>query len=105
VYGDKEVTLARFKENYRTLLSDDIKARLVIENDEVSLRSLRRRNPCSLCSVEMCYNVDDLLPISEELDLPIVVSPLILDENYSQNHTSSTIIMIGFMQVLSRYTY
>ncbi|KAI9464142.1 UV-endonuclease UvdE [Lactarius psammicola] len=55
VYGDKEVTLARFKENYRTLLSDDIKARLVIENDE------------------MCYNVDDLLPVSEELDLPIVL--------------------------------
>lgn len=55
VYGDKETTLARFKDNYRTLLSDDIKARLVIENDE------------------MCYNVDDLLPISEELDLPIVL--------------------------------
>ncbi|KAI9433059.1 UV-endonuclease UvdE [Lactarius indigo] len=55
VYGNKEVTLARFKENYRTLLSDDIKARLVIENDE------------------MCYNVDDLLPISDELDLPIVL--------------------------------
>lgn len=55
VYGNKDVTLARFKENYRTLLSDDIKARLVIENDE------------------MCYNVDDLLPISEELDLPIVL--------------------------------
>ena len=31
----------------------------------------------------MCYNVDDLLPISEELDLPIVVSPLTLDENYN----------------------
>ena len=84
VYGDKEVTLARFKENYRTLLSNDIKARLVIENDEVGLRNLRKRNPCSLCSVEMCYNVDDLLPISEELDLPIVVSPLTLDENYRQ---------------------
>ncbi|KAH9077821.1 UV-endonuclease UvdE [Lactarius deliciosus] len=55
VYGNKDVTLARFKENYRTLLSDDIKARLVIENDE------------------MCYNVNDLLPISEELDLPIVL--------------------------------
>ncbi|KAH9022165.1 UV-endonuclease UvdE [Lactarius pseudohatsudake] len=55
VYGNKDVTLARFKENYRTSLSDDIKARLVIENDE------------------MCYNVDDLLPISEELDLPIVL--------------------------------
>ncbi|KAH9974004.1 UV-endonuclease UvdE [Lactifluus volemus] len=54
VYGDKVATLARFKENYKALLSDDIKARLVIENDE------------------MCYNVDDLLPVSEELDLPLV---------------------------------
>jgi UV DNA damage repair endonuclease len=38
VYGDKLETLARFKENYRTLLSDDIKARLVVENDEVGHR-------------------------------------------------------------------
>lgn len=75
------MTLARFKENYRTLLSDDIKARLVIENDEVSLRILRMRNSCLLPSVEMCYNVDDLLPISEELDLPIVVSSPTLDED------------------------
>ena len=27
-----------------------------------------------LCSIEMCYNVDDLLPICEELNLPLVVS-------------------------------
>ncbi|KAH9993331.1 UV-endonuclease UvdE-domain-containing protein [Russula compacta] len=54
VYGDKAATLTRFKENYRTLLSDDIKARLVVENDE------------------MCYNVDDILPVCEELELPLV---------------------------------
>lgn len=36
IYGDKESTLARFKENYTTRLSDRIKARLVLENDEVS---------------------------------------------------------------------
>ncbi|KAI0258578.1 UV-endonuclease UvdE-domain-containing protein [Gloeopeniophorella convolvens] len=54
VYGDKEATLARFKENYRTLLSEDIKARLVLENDEI------------------CYNADDLLPVCEELDIPLV---------------------------------
>ncbi|KAH9974034.1 UV-endonuclease UvdE [Lactifluus volemus] len=57
VYGDKVATLARFRENHKTLLSDDIKARLVIEDDE------------------MCYNVDDLLPVSEELDLPLVIYP------------------------------
>ncbi|KAI0064003.1 UV-endonuclease UvdE [Artomyces pyxidatus] len=54
MYGDKPATLARFKENYTTKLSDDIKARLVLENDE------------------MCYNADDLLPLCEELDIPIV---------------------------------
>ncbi|KAH9968187.1 UV-endonuclease UvdE-domain-containing protein [Russula dissimulans] len=54
VYGDKAATLARFKENYKTLLSGDIKERLVVENDE------------------MCYNVDDILPLCEELDLPLV---------------------------------
>lgn len=36
VYGDKETTLARFKENYRTRLTDEMKARVVLENDEVS---------------------------------------------------------------------
>ncbi|KAI0305110.1 UV-endonuclease UvdE-domain-containing protein [Multifurca ochricompacta] len=34
VYGDKATTLTRFKANYRALLSDEIKARLVVENDE-----------------------------------------------------------------------
>jgi len=35
VYGDKTATLERFKENYRTKLSDEIRERLVFENDEV----------------------------------------------------------------------
>ena len=55
MYGDKVATLARFKENYQTLLTDEMKARLVLENDE------------------MCYNTDDLLPICNELNIPIVV--------------------------------
>ncbi|WVF68238.1 UV damage endonuclease UvdE [Kwoniella sp. CBS 6097] len=54
IYGDKESTLARFKENYTTRLSDNIKKRLVLENDEI------------------CYNVDDLMPISRELNIPII---------------------------------
>jgi len=36
IYGDKPTTLARFKENYTTKLKDNVKKRLVLENDEVS---------------------------------------------------------------------
>ncbi|KAK4689931.1 UV DNA damage endonuclease, partial [Tremellales sp. Uapishka_1] len=54
VYGDKPTTLARFKENYTTKLSDNIKQRLVLENDEI------------------CYNVDDILPVCNELEIPII---------------------------------
>ncbi|KAH8102079.1 UV-endonuclease UvdE-domain-containing protein [Cristinia sonorae] len=54
VYGDKPTTLARFKENYTTKLTEEMKARLVLENDE------------------MCYNVEDLLPVCNELNIPIV---------------------------------
>ena len=39
VYGDKPTTIARFKENYTKMLTDEMKARLVLENDEVSFRS------------------------------------------------------------------
>ena len=34
-FGDKAATLARFEENYTTRLSEDIKARIVLENDDV----------------------------------------------------------------------
>jgi len=36
-----------------------------------------------ITSFEMCYNVDDILPLCEELNLPLVVSPTALD--LSQN--------------------
>ncbi|KIP10813.1 hypothetical protein PHLGIDRAFT_100657 [Phlebiopsis gigantea 11061_1 CR5-6] len=55
VYGDKTTTIARFKTNYTTLLTEEMKARLVLENDEI------------------CYSPDDLLPVCEELDIPIVL--------------------------------
>ena len=35
VYGDKPNTLERFKENYTAKLTDEMKARVVLENDEV----------------------------------------------------------------------
>ncbi|KAI0041905.1 UV-endonuclease UvdE [Auriscalpium vulgare] len=54
VYKDKPATLERFKHNYSTKLTDAVKARLVLENDEI------------------CYNVDDILPVCEELNIPIV---------------------------------
>ncbi|KAG8933705.1 hypothetical protein FRC02_011311 [Tulasnella sp. 418] len=55
VYGDKASTLERFKKNYTELLSESVKKRLVLENDE------------------LCYNLDDIMPVCKELDIPIVV--------------------------------
>lgn len=54
VFGDKAATLDRFRENY-AVLSQDIKNRLVLENDDVS------------------WTVHDLLPICEELNIPLVL--------------------------------
>lgn len=54
VFGDKAATLDRFREEYAKL-SPSIKARLVLENDDVS------------------WNVHDLLPICEELNIPMVL--------------------------------
>lgn len=54
VFGDKAATLDRFRENY-AVLSEDIKNRLVLENDDVS------------------WTVHDLLPICEELNIPLVL--------------------------------
>jgi UV DNA damage endonuclease len=53
-FGDKAATLNRFRENYAAL-SQPIKDRLVLENDDV------------------CYSVHDLLPICEELNIPFVL--------------------------------
>ncbi|KAJ5239065.1 hypothetical protein N7468_003684 [Penicillium chermesinum] len=54
VFGDKAATLDRFRENYARL-SQDIKNRLVLENDDVS------------------WSVHDLLPVCEELNIPLVL--------------------------------
>ncbi|KAK3325103.1 UV-endonuclease UvdE-domain-containing protein [Apodospora peruviana] len=55
VYGDKAATLDRFWDNYTKLLSDSIKRRLVLENDDVA------------------WSVHDLLPICEKLNIPLVL--------------------------------
>ena len=52
--GGKEKALGRFKENFKRL-SDASQKRLVIEN------------------CEMMYSIEDLLPLSNELEIPIVV--------------------------------
>lgn len=53
-YGDKLATLDRFRQNYAKL-SAGVKKRLVLENDDVS------------------WSVHDLLPICEELNIPLVL--------------------------------
>lgn len=53
-FGSKPETLARFRDNYAAL-DEGIKRRLVLENDDV------------------CYSVHDLLPLCEELDIPLVL--------------------------------
>ncbi|KAJ7879630.1 UV-endonuclease UvdE-domain-containing protein [Mycena olivaceomarginata] len=54
MYDDKTATLLRVKKTITEVLSPSARARLVLENDE------------------MCYNAADLLPLCEELDVPLV---------------------------------
>ena len=54
VFGDKEATLNRFRQNYARL-PQGVKDRLVLENDDVS------------------WSVHDLLPLCEELNIPMVL--------------------------------
>ena len=54
VFGDKAATLDRFRENYARL-PQGTKDRLVLENDDVS------------------WSVHDLLPLCEELNIPMVL--------------------------------
>lgn len=57
VYGDKEKAIKRFEKNYKAL-SDGIKSRLVIENDDKS------------------YNIDEVLKIGKSLNIPVVYDNL-----------------------------
>ncbi|KAL8966913.1 MAG: hypothetical protein Q9197_005721 [Variospora fuerteventurae] len=54
VFGDKAATLDRFRHNYAAL-PQAVKGRLVLENDDVS------------------WSVHDLLPVCEELNIPLVL--------------------------------
>ncbi|KAG0153705.1 hypothetical protein PDIDSM_2360 [Penicillium digitatum] len=80
VFGDKAATLDRFRENY-AILSQDIKSRLVLENDDVS------------------WSVHDLLPICEELNIPLVLDyhhhNIIFDANEVREGTEDIIPLYG----------
>ncbi|KAL2840191.1 UV-endonuclease UvdE-domain-containing protein [Aspergillus pseudoustus] len=79
VFGDKEATLDRFRQNYQKL-SQDIKNRLVLENDDVS------------------WSVHDLLPICEELNIPLV-----LDYHHHNIIFDSTQLREGTLDIMNLY--
>ncbi|KAI9882855.1 MAG: UV-damage endonuclease [Watsoniomyces obsoletus] len=78
VFGDKEATLKRFRENYQRL-SPDVKNRLVLENDDVS------------------WSVHDLLPICEELSIPMVL------DYHHHNIIHSDEVREGTLDIMSLY--
>ncbi|KAJ9272877.1 hypothetical protein DTO212C5_1138 [Paecilomyces variotii] len=79
VFGDKAATLDRFRKNYKEL-SQDIKNRLVLENDDVS------------------WSVHDLLPICEELNIPLV-----LDFHHHNIIFDSDKVREGTLDIMSLY--
>lgn len=79
VFGDKEATLGRFRENYANL-SDSVKRRLVLENDDVS------------------WSVHDLLPICQELNIPLV-----LDYHHHNIVFDSTKVREGTLDIMNFY--
>lgn len=79
VFGDKQATIDRFRENYKNL-SQNIKNRLVLENDDV------------------CYTVHDLLPVCEELNIPMV-----LDYHHNNILFDEDKIREGTLDIMSLY--
>ncbi|OJD16976.1 UV damage endonuclease UvdE [Emergomyces pasteurianus Ep9510] len=79
VFGDKQATLDRFRKTYKTL-SGDIKNRLVLENDDVS------------------WTVHDLLPICEELNIPLV-----LDYHHHNINFDADKIREGTLDIMNLY--
>jgi UV damage endonuclease UvdE len=75
VYGNKKESLNRLKQNFK-LLSENTQKRLVLENCEIS------------------YTVEELLPISEELQIPLV-----LDFHHDDLKNSSQPISFFFERV------
>lgn len=86
-FGDKGDTVARFKENYKKL-PESIKNRLVLENDDVA------------------WSVHDLLPICEELNIPLVLDfhhhNIIFDSKQLREGTKD--IMELFPRIIATWT-
>ena len=78
-FGDKAATLNRFRENYLKL-PQDVKNRLVLENDDVS------------------WSVHDLLPICEELNIPLV-----LDFHHHNIIFDSSQVREGTLDIMSLF--
>lgn len=78
-FGDKPATLDRFRQVYPTL-SNDIKQRLVLENDDVN------------------WTVHDLLPICEELHIPMV-----LDYHHHNLKFDADKIREGTLDIMALY--
>ncbi|EFQ98466.1 UV-damage endonuclease [Nannizzia gypsea CBS 118893] len=78
-FGDKESTLGRFREAYADL-PQDIRDRLVLENDDMS------------------WTVHDLLPVCEELNIPFV-----LDYHHHNIHFDPDRIREGTLDIMSLY--
>ncbi|WP_018248016.1 UV DNA damage repair endonuclease UvsE [Orenia marismortui] len=73
VYGNKDKAIDRFKKNF-SRLSDDIKNRLIIENDDKS------------------YTATEVLEIAEELGIPIVFDIHHFNCNHSEDENLNKIL-------------
>jgi len=75
IYGDKPAALARIKENIKTRLPAHVRARLVLENDEI------------------CYSAEDLLPLCEELDIPLVFGAFRCTAGQTSGHFTDDVLV------------
>jgi UV DNA damage endonuclease len=80
VYGDKPAATKRFKENYNRL-SDDIQARLIIENDDRS------------------YTASQVLAIAQDLEIPMVFDA----HHFNCNQTDDENLTDLFPKILSTW--
>jgi len=78
IYGDKEAAVNRFIKNYRKL-SQSVKNRLVIENDEKN------------------YSIDDVLDISNEIHVPVI-----FDNLHNECNTESSLCVEEIMTKVSK---